>query len=79
MGIMASPHIPSNSKFYYIRVVVPKELGTTIGKSELRLHIRIKQSLVLSLFLKAPRPKLNLRKAKFGVLLGTFALPLYWG
>ncbi|WP_177247867.1 DUF6538 domain-containing protein [Alteromonas sp. V450] len=36
MGIMASSYIPSYSKYYYIRIVVPQDLRPIIGKREFK-------------------------------------------
>ena len=40
MGIMASPYIPSYSKYYYIRIVVPQELRSVIGKREFKSSLK---------------------------------------
>lgn len=40
MGIMASPYIPSYSKYYYIRIVVPQDLRSIIGKREFKSSLK---------------------------------------
>jgi integrase len=40
MGIMASPYIPSYSKYYYIRIVIPQELRSVIGKREFKSSLK---------------------------------------
>ncbi len=40
MGIMASQDLPSYSKYFYIRIVVPKELRSAIGKREFESSLK---------------------------------------